>query len=168
MSMLHRLVRRSRKLRRPAKSPTRRFLFAERLEDRALLSADGLLHNVWNPTDVDGDGITTPSDALMVINALNRASEDNNTAQAEGEDGPRAMLDVSGDGHLTPLDALLVINRLNGEGEDLEPVVRFRLEPATLDGSPITTASVGQEFLLNVYVQDIRPDDPDQDRARHD
>ncbi len=77
------------------------------------------------PTDVNGDQLQTPLDALMVIDALN-------------EEGARALplirtemglssgpyLDVSGDHLLTPVDALQVISALSnpdsgGEGESV-------------------------------------------------
>jgi hypothetical protein len=64
-------------------------------------------------SDVDGDGLVTPRDALLVVNALNRVNGTTN--------GNDALLDVNDDGMLTPLDALLVINDLNNgvkaEGE---------------------------------------------------
>lgn len=69
--------------------------------------------NPWRRSDVDGDGLVTPRDALLVVNALNRVSRTVN--------GIDAFPDVNDDGMLTPLDALLVINDLNnsvkGEGE---------------------------------------------------
>ncbi len=65
--------------------------------------------NSDQPSDVDGDGITTPLDVLMVINYLN------NLSQPPEESGPsvNAFLDTDDDGTISPLDALLVINRLN-------------------------------------------------------
>ncbi|MFM7072114.1 MAG: dockerin type I domain-containing protein, partial [Planctomycetota bacterium] len=64
-------------------------------------------------SDVDGDGLVTPRDALLVINALNRGGGAGNATDV--------FPDVNHDGILTPLDALLVINDLNNgvkaEGE---------------------------------------------------
>ncbi|MCA9169979.1 MAG: hypothetical protein KDB23_20025, partial [Planctomycetales bacterium] len=53
------------------------------------------------PLDVNHDGLVSPLDALLVINALNAASSSDNS------------LDTNGDGMITAIDALLVINRLN-------------------------------------------------------
>ena len=56
------------------------------------------------PYDVDTDGLVTPLDLLLIINALN--------GDPAGEiDSSRT--DTNGDGELTPLDALLVVNYLN-------------------------------------------------------
>ncbi|GAB5406818.1 MAG: hypothetical protein Aurels2KO_50490 [Aureliella sp.] len=63
---------------------------------------------VHDPLDVNGDGHTSPIDALQVINSLN--------AEAPMEEGDMA-LDTNGDGHISPIDALLVINRLNAIAE---------------------------------------------------
>jgi hypothetical protein len=65
---------------------------------------------VHDPLDVNGDGHTSPIDALQVINWLNTSS-----LTAENgimEEGDRA-LDTNGDGRVSPIDALVVINRLN-------------------------------------------------------
>ena len=70
---------------------------------------DSTRFNSDQPSDVDGDGITTPLDVLLVINYLNTLS------QPLEEFGPSvtAFLDTNDDGTISPLDALLVINRLN-------------------------------------------------------
>ena len=58
--------------------------------------------NADQPTDVNGDGLTTPLDALLVVNQLN------------GRATPGALYrDVNNDGVTSPLDALLVINHLD-------------------------------------------------------
>lgn len=61
-----------------------------------------------DPLDVNGDGHTSPIDALQVVNALNANSI---------EEGDMA-LDTNGDGSISPIDALLVINRLNASPAD--------------------------------------------------
>lgn len=69
------------------------------------LNAGGLPEiTIHNPLDVNGDGYTSPIDALQVINRLNAG-----TATEEGD----MALDTNGDGYVSPIDALLVINRLN-------------------------------------------------------
>jgi hypothetical protein len=78
------------------------------------------------PTDVNGDGVVSPIDALLVINYLNRDGS-GPVPEITGDQGPPPYLDVNGDGFITPIDALLVINLLNrasasaGEGELVGP-----------------------------------------------
>lgn len=86
-------------------------------------SIDAAWTNPNDPADVNGDGRTTPLDALRVINALQRlgsARVELPETRPDNED----YLDVSRDGFITPLDILRVINRLarqssgvGGEGE---------------------------------------------------
>jgi hypothetical protein len=77
--------------------------------------------NSENRFDVNGDGLVTPLDALLIIIDMNA-----NGMRVLGElpsgEFPPAMVDVNGDGILTPLDALEVIIYLNsgaiaGQGE---------------------------------------------------
>ena len=66
--------------------------------------------NTFNATDVNSDGITSPLDALLVINRLNALLSGNEaTSEAWLYD------DVSNDRSLSPIDALLVINQLNAD-----------------------------------------------------
>ena len=73
--------------------------------------------NLVLPTDVNGDGVDSPLDALIIINELNT------NGPRELDDGViDAFLDVNGDGIVSPIDVLIVINRLilkasTGEGE---------------------------------------------------
>ena len=63
--------------------------------------------------DVDGNGVISPLDALLVINRLNL--EGSHLLPTPGAEPP-PYLDTNGDGSLSPLDALLVINHLNRFG----------------------------------------------------
>lgn len=86
----------------------KRLLKLETLENRHLLSG---WHNTALPADVNGDGIVSPLDALIVVNALSRAQ----TASIPLTDppGPDSFyLDVDNNGVVTPLDALTVLNDL--------------------------------------------------------
>ncbi|QDS90768.1 Dockerin type I repeat protein [Rosistilla ulvae] len=72
--------------------------------------------NPSNFRDVNDSGEVSPIDALIVINHLNRQTEnDVDQLIANGtisiSDGP--FLDVNGDGFVTPADALTIINYLN-------------------------------------------------------
>ncbi len=58
--------------------------------------------NAVNPTDVNGDGVTSPLDVLLVVNRLNGLSSAGSQYH-----------DVNNDGVTSPLDALLVINQLD-------------------------------------------------------
>ena len=83
--------------------------------------------NTVNRTDVNGDGLTSPIDALLIFNDLNTNGSRNllassKSAAGEGESvsTPR-YIDVSKDGFVSPVDALLVNNLLitaaaHGEG----------------------------------------------------
>ena len=72
------------------------------------------------PTDVNGDGITAPNDALYIINYVNDSENDVNsklpTFRSEATATP-PFYDVNQDYFVTHIDALRVINKLN-ESED--------------------------------------------------
>jgi hypothetical protein len=74
--------------------------------------------NSNGPEDVNSDGITSPVDALMLINDLNENGS-RQLGNPEGEQPatesarPKYYPDVNADGWLTPNDVLVVFNRLN-------------------------------------------------------
>ena len=149
-----------------------RRLTVECLEQRRLLAADFLgWQNVLEPADVNNDGAVAPADALLVANELYKtgsrylgppaasaapALAASTAASAEGEQPSRFYLDVNGDNYLTPADALLVVAELRAEGQ--EDLVQFRLETTDLTGVPVSDVLQGEQFVLNVFVQDVRPD----------
>jgi hypothetical protein len=67
-------------------------------------------HNDQDPADVDGDGMITPIDALVIVNYINNHGP--GAIKPEGE-GPVPNLDVDGDGMVTPIDILIIINLIN-------------------------------------------------------
>ncbi|WP_161604366.1 choice-of-anchor Q domain-containing protein [Roseiconus nitratireducens] len=68
--------------------------------------------NILSATDTDGNGVTTPSDALKVINALSR--------RGEGESASReSFLDVNRDGIISASDALFVVNQLGRQSVEM-------------------------------------------------
>lgn len=73
-------------------------------------------HNDINPYDVDGDGVLTPLDPLILINYINNNGTGPIEQPGEGE-GRLPDLDVDGDGKVTPLDILILINKLNEQAE---------------------------------------------------
>lgn len=70
-------------------------------------------------TDVNGDNLITPTDALLIINYLNGGGA--RLLPVSGATSIFGFLDVKPDGLVTPSDALQIINQLNsssgGEGE---------------------------------------------------
>ncbi|MEL7263284.1 MAG: dockerin type I domain-containing protein [Planctomycetota bacterium] len=69
------------------------------------------LHNSAINEDVNGDGLVSAIDALLIINFLNQhgvSDTISDEAQATGLD-----LDVGGDTRISAIDALAVINELN-------------------------------------------------------
>ncbi|MCY2987767.1 MAG: dockerin type I domain-containing protein, partial [Planctomycetota bacterium] len=117
----------------------RRVLLLESLEPRTVLSAglSGALTDCspWqNPigsSDVNADGIVSPVDVLMAINALNSGV----SGQLAGRLAPPALaghvqgagsdfFDANGDEQLTPGDVLQVINSLN-LGQDGVPTAAW-------------------------------------------
>ncbi len=62
--------------------------------------------------DVDGNGLITPLDALLIVNHLNRLELSAADLRSD------TLLDVTGDQLVTPLDALQVINFLNDNQPD--------------------------------------------------
>ncbi len=100
------------------------------------------------PLDVDVDGLVTPRDALLVINALNRSSHGE---PEDLENGVTSFLDTNGDYLVSPLDALLVINHLNkvavgdAEGE------------ASSESDRLPIASFAADLLIdNISVAQVR------------
>ncbi len=65
--------------------------------------------NPEDPCDVNGDGVITPKDALLVINRLNERG----IHRLTGTPSEGKWWDVNGDGFVTPRDVLIVVNRLN-------------------------------------------------------
>lgn len=76
--------------------------------------------NPLRPTDVNGDGWTTPLDALLIINILNRFGAQPVVELAQRDDLPVYDYDVDGDADVTAADVLVVIRWLNAWGPDGE------------------------------------------------
>ncbi len=74
-------------------------------------------HNDVNPYDVDGDGVLTPLDPLVLINYINSRGVGPIEKPGEGEDS-LPDLDVDGDGEISPIDILILINKLNLQNEE--------------------------------------------------
>lgn len=87
----------------------RRCLKYENLESRRLLTADWT--NLSLPLDVNGSGLVSSLDALIIINDLN--SGGTRPLTARGPEVVGAKIDVNADRILNAMDALMVINALN-------------------------------------------------------
>jgi len=70
-------------------------------------------HNPALPEDVNGDGVVSPVDSLLLIDLLNEFGDyELPPTRPDGQ----PYYDVNADGYVTPTDALLVINYLNAQG----------------------------------------------------
>lgn len=138
--------------------------------DPPVVPASGGLGSYANPQmalDVDGDGIVSPLDALLVVNELNARGSRILTSTMRTTSGP--FFDTSDDRQITPLDALLIINHLNGvtgsgEGETEATAPATIAEPendahfawmawnALLAGS---TAEQEEDELLDLLAGDL-------------
>ncbi len=81
---------------------------------RVTVTSDCEYHNASFPEDVNGNGIISPLDALLVINELDDAVYSdpvNGQLLCNIPNGP--FFDVNNDGFVSPIDALQTINRLN-------------------------------------------------------
>lgn len=83
----------------------------------AMAPSEATWSNFSMPLDVSGDSVTSPIDALLLINHLNGEGEFSRDPLPKREfDMP--YLDVNNDGAISPIDALSVINHLNQFGQD--------------------------------------------------
>lgn len=144
----------------------------ETLEVRSLLAGDTAA--AWqNPTlagDVNGDGLVSSMDVLLIVNELNAtggrelpslspmsaAANMAPMSAAVSEDspasGPDGYVDVNGDGFVSPMDLLMVVNQLNAG----PPLVKVRLEVQDLSGQTITSIPQGEYFQIVALVDDLR------------
>lgn len=111
------------------------------------LDAETPEHNYMNPTDVNGDGQTTPVDALTIINQLGQLPEDLNGEEIDVV----ALCDTNGDGNVSALDALTVINALNSDTVDDIDIA----EDATDDSTDLVDDTTDEESEID---EDGSPD----------
>lgn len=69
------------------------------------------LHNGDLPCDVDGSGVVSAIDVLILVNELNRSGS--GPIAAPNPPSSPYFVDVDADDHLSPLDVLLVVNSIN-------------------------------------------------------
>ncbi len=117
------------------RSGTFTYLIADDLGGLATCAVHVQVDNPHVLFDVNDDGVVSPLDVLLIINAIN-------------QQGPRRLpplaadnqhlhwLDVNGDGMLSALDALMVINHLNVHSDGLAaPMATGEGEAAATSGS---------------------------------
>lgn len=104
--------------------------------------------NRANPIDVNGDGFFSSDDEWILGYELEKTGP-RELAPPTNIEGPPPFLDVNGDGVFSHAD----IEALYAD------YVLFRLQPVSLDGSPIDQVTVGESFAVQVRVEDLR-DDP--------
>ncbi len=102
-------------------------------------------HNDVNPYDVNGDGVLTPLDPLVLINYINDKGIGPISAPGEGEDSI-PDLDVDGDGEVSPIDILILINKLNEQnGQHGEDVLELNVHPPVIGGAGEGEGSLGTD-----------------------
>jgi hypothetical protein len=134
--------------------------------------------NAVKPSDVNGDGGTTPLDVLALVQDLNRRGsrhlERLQGASGEAPEAGHFYPDVNGDGSASPLDALIVIGELNAAVYGADPNAQDETAPplaeffdwaafedvlhehawtASLDAadvSPDEALDLAHQFLVNV------------------
>ena len=99
-------------------------------------SVDVIAHNSILPADVDGSGAVEVTDALILINTLNRQS-------TGGTNSEKYFPDVDGDGNIGPTDVLRVVNLLNYQTQASSLVSATAIE-RTAENEPNETPANAQ------------------------
>ena len=136
------------------------------------LSKDISIHLEWpslwqnpiNVSDIDGDGVTSTKDALLLINQIARSSPISQRIllQNETPTWPSYFLDPNGDNELTILDALHVLNRLqttidnvNAESESVDAVMLSWQRTERDNGRPVPDVFAEQDSLTTTKAKTI-------------
>jgi hypothetical protein len=88
--------------------------------------------------DVNQNGVVSPLDSLLILNAINRDGAGPLSYPA-ADRAPPPYLDVTGDGFLSPLDALLVLNEVNR-------IAAERRRAAAAEAEPQAAEAVWQQW----------------------
>ncbi len=119
------------------------------------------LQNGILPADVNGDGLVTPMDALLVINHISRLRSSNSAEGEAAANGVRKFFDVNGDGVVTPLDALMVINHITKARRGEVPLDMEQLSALTPNADGIVRVdsyAALNELLAKRHVADFDGD----------
>jgi hypothetical protein len=126
-------------------------------------------HNQVSPTDVDNDGVTSPIDALIIINSLNHQGPRDLIDPIPYETERPRFYDVNGDGRITPIDALIIINRLNkgGDGSAESGASGGSATGGEGEGGDDPSATAGEPMGPIPAIPIVNPfEDGDEDRRR--
>ena len=115
------------------------------------LTIDAATGVLANDVDVDGDSLTatlqsSPTDGTIVLSGDGSFTYTPNVSFT----GTDSFTYTVSDGSLTSAAATVSITVA------LEDLVRIRLEAAANDGTLLDTIGVGESFVVNAYVEDIR------------
>jgi hypothetical protein len=139
-------------------------------------------HNELEPTDANGDGTTSPTDALPIINWINergagsikmlRSAAREALAAGEAYRPETRRFDTNGDGHCTHMDVLAIFNRVNANvvrhaaereavaaNDVLLPIVPPNQADIPANSSPQRTASANSANRLFVVEPAGQPGD---------
>jgi hypothetical protein len=132
-----------------------RRLATEALEDRRLLAGDvAAFQNQLLHSDVNADGVVNVQDLTVVVGSLRNGGTRSLVGGAEGEPGGTPMfIDVNGDNLLSVADATALVQTIRGEAAPGDLVVTLQTR---VNGALANTVGVGQNFTLEVIVQDNR------------
>ncbi len=114
-----------------------------------LIASPSPYHNLLNPGDVNGDGVVSAMDVLLIINLLNtHGTYPLPTGGLGTGESPSEMPDVNDDGLVSPIDVLLIINQINGNSDDSFSSSR---EPMRPEGE--SPESIGAVSLITYDVE---------------
>ena len=112
------------------------------------VSGGGSGANFFQTSDVNADGVVSPLDALLLVNALNRGEGPD--GEPNSGSGSMVALDVNRDGALTPLDALVVINVLNGNADDSQQPSSEKERDEALAFYDLWASEIEEELSLEI------------------
>jgi hypothetical protein len=111
--------------------------------------------------DVDGDGVVSPLDVLMLINFINAFGAGSVVNNPNLPAAPPPYYDVNNDQFISPLDVLQVINYINAGGsriapgsEQSKPKVSINLKVTDTNGNSVDSLKVGQEYLISGFAEE--------------
>lgn len=125
----------------------------ELLEGRQLLSADGFVSELATHSYAMFHALSSSSVAVSQdVELTIQSTSSSNTAPA-----PASSPISTNDGVIQVTAGDIAADEGPAVAEaDANDIVSFRLELTDTSGTPIDTVTVGDEFVLNAYVQDIR------------
>ena len=109
-------------------------------------------------TDVNDDNLTTPLDALLIVNELNLGGSRSLPGSASPATQMFGFLDTSGDGFLSAIDVLQVINRLNAASS--MGVAEAEMPPEDGMSHDLALAALYADGLFHDSTADLRRRSP--------